>query len=42
MGTILFLILRFAFGLNHPGDAQTISMVLSLDTIALILFLKLK
>lgn len=42
MGTIIFLILRFAFGLDHPGDAQTISMIVSLDTIALILLLKLK
>jgi hypothetical protein len=42
MGTIVFLILRFAFGLNAPGDAQMISMIVSIDTIALILLLKLK
>lgn len=42
MGTIVFLILRFAFGLNQPGDAQTIATLVSLDTISIILFLKLK
>ena len=42
MGTILFLILRIAFGYNAPGDAQAISITVSLDSIALILLLKLK
>ena len=42
MGTILFLVLRLAFGYNALGDAQAISMIVSLDTIAVVLFLKLK
>ncbi|MFO7949235.1 MAG: hypothetical protein R6U36_02575 [Candidatus Fermentibacteraceae bacterium] len=37
MGTIVFLILRFAFGYNFYGDAQTFATLVSLDTIALIL-----
>jgi hypothetical protein len=42
MGTIVFLILRLAFGYNAIGDAQTIATLVSLDSIALILFFKLK
>ena len=42
MGTILFLVLRLAFGYNAPGDAQAISIIVSLDSIAAVLFLKLK
>jgi hypothetical protein len=41
MGTLVFLILRFAFGYNTWGDAQTLSTVVSLDTISLILLLML-
>jgi hypothetical protein len=39
MGTIAFLILRFVFGFNYVGDAQTIATVVSIDSIALVLFL---
>ncbi len=39
MGTIVFLILRFALGFNNVGDAQTIATVVSIDSIALVLFL---
>lgn len=39
MGTIVFLILRFLFGINNYGDGQTLATVVSLDTIALMLFL---
>ena len=39
MGTLVFLILRFVFGFDFGGDAQTIATVISLDTIALVLFL---
>jgi ABC-type sugar transport system permease subunit len=42
MGTILFLVLRLAFGYNAPGDAQAISIIVSLDSIAAVLFFKLK
>ena len=42
MGTILFLVLRLAFGYNALGDAQMISIIVSLDTIALVLFLRLR
>jgi hypothetical protein len=42
MGTLVFLILRFAFGFNTWGDAQTLSTVVSLDTISLILFIRLR
>jgi hypothetical protein len=42
MGTLVFLILRFAFGYNTWGDAQTLSTVVSLDTISLILFFRLR
>jgi len=37
MGTIVFLVLRFVFGYNFYGDAQTFATLVSLDTIALIL-----
>lgn len=37
MGTIVFLVLRFVFGYNFYGDAQTFATVVSLDSIALIL-----
>ncbi|MBD3369069.1 hypothetical protein GF402_01745 [Candidatus Fermentibacteria bacterium] len=39
MGTVVFLILRFVFGYNFYGDAQTFATLISLDTIALVLFL---
>ncbi len=42
MGTILFLVLRLAFGYNAVGDAQALSIIVSLDTIAIVLFFKLK
>ena len=42
MGTIAFLILRFAFGFDAVGDAQIIATLISLDMISAILFLKLK
>jgi hypothetical protein len=42
MGTLVFLILRFAFGFNTWGDAQTLSTVVSLDTISLVLFIRLR
>lgn len=42
MGTIVFLILRLVFGYNHLGDAQTVATLVSLDSIALILLLKLR
>lgn len=42
MGTLVFLILRLGFGYNTPGDGQTISMLVSLDSIALMLLLKLR
>ncbi|MFO8184770.1 MAG: hypothetical protein R6U39_11460 [Candidatus Aegiribacteria sp.] len=42
MGTILFLILRLAFGYNTQGDAQVLSILVSLDSIAFILLLKLR
>ena len=38
MGTILFMVLRLAFGYNALGDAQAISVIVSLDSIAIILF----
>lgn len=41
MGTVVFLILRFGFGYNFYGDAQTFATLISLDTIALVLFLML-
>ena len=42
MGTIVFLVLRFIFGINYYGDGQTLATLISLDSIALVLFLKLK
>jgi hypothetical protein len=42
VGTIVFLILRFIFGINYYGDGQTLATLISLDSIALVLFLKLK
>jgi len=42
MGTIVFLVLRFIFGINFLGDGQTLATLVSLDSIALVLFLKLK
>ena len=42
MGTIVFLVLRLAFGYNAVGDAQTIATLVSLDSIALVLLWKLK
>lgn len=42
MGTVLFLVLRLVFGYNFQGDAQILSVVVSLDSIAVILFFKLK
>ena len=42
MGTIVFLVLRLAFGYNAVGDGQTLATLVSLDSIALILLLKLK
>ena len=42
MGTIVFLILRFIFGFNAVGDAQIISTLIAIDTISVILLLKLK
>ena len=42
MGTFVFLVLRLIFGYNCEGDGQTLATLISLDTIALVLFLKLK
>lgn len=42
MGTIVFLVLRFFFGFNWYGDAQTLAMTVSMDSIALILLLRLR
>ena len=42
MGTLVFLILRLVFGYNCEGDGQTLATLISLDTIALVLFLKFK
>ena len=39
MGTLLFVILRFVFGINNYGDGQTLATLVSLDTIALVLYL---
>ena len=39
MGTIVFLILRFVFGFNYLGDAQAIATLVSIDSIAIVLFL---
>ena len=42
MGTLVFLILRLVFGYNNVGDGQVMGLLISLDSIAVILFLKLK
>ncbi len=42
MGTLAFVILRFGFGINSFGDGQCLATLISLDTIALLLFLHLK
>ena len=42
MGTIVFIILRFGFGINNYGDGQALAMLVSLDTIALLLFLQFR
>ncbi len=38
----MFIILRFGFGINNYGDGQTLATLVSLDTIALILYLQLR
>ncbi|MCP4646593.1 MAG: hypothetical protein GY852_02510 [bacterium] len=42
MGTIVFIILRFVFGINNYGDGQTMATLVSLDTIAFVLYLQLR
>jgi len=43
MGTLLMVLFRFVFHFDSVGgDYQTIALTLSLDTIALILFLCLR
>ncbi|MCD4847290.1 MAG: hypothetical protein K8R76_03775 [Candidatus Aegiribacteria sp.] len=42
MGTLVFLVMRLVFGYNNVGDGQVLAMLISLDSIAIILFLKLK
>jgi hypothetical protein len=42
MGTLVFLVLRLALGFNFYGDAQVLSIIVSLDTIAIVLLLKLR
>ncbi len=42
MGTLLFLVLHFGFGINYFGDGQVIATVVSLDAIAIVLFLKFR
>jgi hypothetical protein len=42
LGTLDFIILRFGFGINNYGDGQTLAILVSLDTIAMLLFLHLK
>ena len=37
MGTIVFLLMRFVFGYNFYGDAQVFAILVSLDSIALLL-----
>lgn len=39
LGTIVFIILRFGFGINNYGDGQTLATLVSLDTIAFLLLL---
>ncbi len=42
MGTLVFLVMRLVFGYNNVGDGQVLALLISLDSIAIILFLKLK
>lgn len=42
MGTLVFIILRFGFGINNYGDGQTLATLVSLDTIALVLYLQFR
>ena len=42
LGTLVFLVLYFGFGINYFGDGQTIATIVSLDTISVILFLKFR
>jgi len=42
VGTLVFLVLRLVFGYNALGDGQTLATLVSLDSIALILFFRLK
>lgn len=42
MGTLVFLILRLVFEYNCEGDGQVLATLISLDTIAIVLFWKLK
>lgn len=42
MGTIVFIILRFIFGINNYGDGQTLATLVSLDTIALLMFMNFR
>lgn len=42
MGTLVFIILRFGFGINNYGDGQTLATLVSLDTIAMLLYLQLR
>ncbi len=42
MGTLVFIILRFVFGINNYGDGQTVATLISLDTISLVLYLHLR
>lgn len=42
MGTLVFLVLRFGLGINYFGDGQTLATIVSLDTIAIMLFLNLR
>jgi hypothetical protein len=41
MGTLLFMVLRFLAGYNQYGDYQVLPIIVSLDSIALILFILL-
>ena len=42
MGTIVFLILRVVMHYNWYGDAQTLATLVSLDSVAIVLFLMLR
>lgn len=42
MGTILFLVLRLVFGYNNPGDYLALAGLVSIDSIAMLLFLILR